>query len=305
MISAIVLLDAFCCLAWIVLCYVVIATHNSAAGTRFLPGPPYWPSSVWGASDPGPWCERDQPDALLREPANAATDIPFFGYSLYMIRCAVVDFLNPPLDRTARFSLRSYPALELLCGLLNAIHGFGTFTNHACRCHFGHVLDVWGMFLILSFYSILQLCTLQVLRHSNDTVGISTSHVVALQAGAAIALWPASQHFYADSWCEAFELIGFIACLLPCLLGHFVIHRQHKHIQYNIRSVLKAVGCLLAGAVAQSLDQPRHGFPEFCRPDSLLQLHALWHLLTGVALILMFEVYRTVQVTDISSRKMK
>ena len=81
--------------------------------------------------------------------------------------------------------------------------------------------------------------------------------------------------------------------------------REHKHMQYDIRSVLKAVGCLLAGAVAQSLDQPRHGFPEFCSPDSLLQLHALWHLLTGVALILMFEVYRTVQVTNVRSRKMK
>ena len=101
----------------------------------------WWPKPFWGEADPGPWCEHDRgSNSFLRERCNALTDLSFLGCALWMQRCGLVDS-----ETKEELSLRHFPGRSLLCGALNLLHFLGTFSNHACRCHTGHVLDVLGM----------------------------------------------------------------------------------------------------------------------------------------------------------------
>ena len=38
------------------------------------------------------------------------------------------------------------------------MHAAGSFLNHACRCHHGHVYDVYGMYLAVYALTALFLC---------------------------------------------------------------------------------------------------------------------------------------------------
>ena len=277
-----------------------------AAYTAFLhlnPSDAYWPVSWWGDSDPGHWCEQDRgPQAFLREPVNAATDLAFLAVALAMLRCGLVDdevVYGEPL----RLSLRAAPELSWGAAIANVLHFVGTFSNHACRCHVGHVLDVFGMLNILSFFSIYMCCTLRALDNpvgvrprTGGVEGANPELVIGLQIVVGAALWPASQLSYDHPWCEAAELGGFVCCLLPAAVAYALIRRRHASVRFDTRRMVRALVVLLVSVACQTLDQPRHGFPAWlCSPGSVLQLHGAWHLGTAYSLWTLFAVLRDVE----------
>ena len=219
-----------------------------------------------------------------------------------MIRCAIVDALIDANGHTngeiARMrmplSLVQYPVRSLIAGVLNLIHFVGTFSNHACRCHTGHVLDVFGMFCILTFFSLHQCCTILALEYQ---IAVSDAMFATLQGILCALAWTASQLFYSDPACEATEFCGFVVCCFPALLSHLLISSRYLHVQYS-RPLLRGVfGALLVAAIAQWADQPRHVGMMFCQPESPVQLHGVWHLGTSSALLALYQCYRGVKAT--------
>jgi len=242
--------------------------------------------SDWFVGDPGPWCERDRgEDAFLREPSNALSDLCFLAISLHMARCAAVDAYatDAPLG-----SLRAAPAREALFAFANAIHFCGTFWNHSCRCHGGHVLDVFGMLGVLAFLSLHKGC--QILdRRRGEPVPFAL--FAAAYAALTAALWPYCQLFYADAACEFREVAFFLGALAPALLAE--IPRPRAEYTGRGRTLFAvALAALVSGFACQSLDQPRHVGRRFCAPASPCQLHAAWHVLTALAALCIFEAQR-------------
>lgn len=267
-----------------------------------------WPAAVWGSADPGPWCEHDRGvSALLREPSNAGSDLIFLGASLYFLRCGILDW-SQTKQNGSELSLQGQAMLEVLCAVLNFIHFVGTFSNHACRCQLGHSLDVLGMFSILTFISLYQwfvLLTLE-LRRAGSSFGwlINDKAFLVVQVGILAILWPLSQRRYDDPLCESTEFIGFVCCIVPCLVAQVILAYRHPSVCYDYKKVFGALGLLLVSTVCQHIDQPRHHEPQdlpelsklVCEPKSLVQLHAVWHLGTASALVLLFQCYRTMHV---------
>ena len=244
-------------------------------------------ASWWAAADPGPWCESDRgAGAWLREPANAGSDFLFLGVALWMFACCARDARAP--SRAPAGSLRASPAREAVSGAVNLVHFFGTTSNHACRCHGGHVFDVFGMFGVLTFLSLHKWA--QVAERAGARV--SDGAFVGAQVAVCAGLWPLCQSFYADPGCERLEILGFAGSLAPAVLADAVA-RPAAYGPRGRACFCGAAGLLAASLACQTLDQPRHGFGAWsCAPESPFQLHALWHGGTALAAVLVFEAQR-------------
>lgn len=256
---------------------------SEALFARLLPGYEL-PAGVF-AADPGPWCERDEgPEAMLRESSNALSDLCFLGVALFMARCAWVDRgVTWP-----RGSLAATPGREAISAVVNLIHFCGTFWNHSCRCHGGHVLDVFGMFSVLSFLSLHK--WFQVLERASG-LGAPTWLFAVVQVVVCGLLWPLCHLRYDDAECEHRELFGFIGSLLPAL----VADAAFKPASYGpgAKYFFGALALLVLSLACQSIEQPRHGHADtFCDPDSPFQLHAVWHVGTAVAAVVVFQAQR-------------
>ena len=96
----------------------------------------------------------DREQSLLREPSNSLSDFTFIAAGLAMVRYSVHDYLIQPQIVQKCENIGNvfvvWPELSLLWGIVNIIHGVGTFMNHSCRCHVGHRLDVFGMYAATS-----------------------------------------------------------------------------------------------------------------------------------------------------------
>ena len=225
--------------------------------------------------------------SLFRERSNASSDLLFFGVVLWMARRAVVDARNEAAAPPG--SLAAAPGREAASAVVNLIHACGTTWNHACRCHGGHVLDVFGMFSVLSFLSLHKVA--QAWERAGGAAA-SGGAFAAAQAALCAALWPLCHHYYADEACERVELLGFVGSLLPFV----VADAWRRPARYDARGracFAAALGLLLVAFVCQSVDQPRHGFASLCDPESVFQLHAAWHAGTAVAALLVFEAQRS------------
>ena len=142
---------------------------------------------------PGLAAEAHTARNFLREPANAVSDLSYLALSLYILTAGARDLAAarhadkiaaaaggapgstsngvdnkasggktpPPPPPPMRNLFGAHPSLSILYGLANLHHFCGTFTNHACRCHTGHVWDAAGMYgvvFFLALYGFARLC---------------------------------------------------------------------------------------------------------------------------------------------------
>ena len=77
---------------------------------------------------------------------------------------------------------------------MNLLHFGGSFTNHACRCHIGHVLDVFGMYAAIWFLTALagaQLCLRNKCNMATQQYSMFAAYLLGLPL-----LWKISQYYY-------------------------------------------------------------------------------------------------------------
>ncbi|CAF4515391.1 unnamed protein product [Rotaria sp. Silwood1] len=104
----------------------------------------HYESSTQQSINGVPFCEHDRPRNFLRERANSLSDFSFLGVGFYMLVQSI---------ETKSNSFTKTIILSVINGLINCVHAFGSWLNHACRCQFGHRLDVTGMWLVTSALS--------------------------------------------------------------------------------------------------------------------------------------------------------
>eukprot|EP00300_Choanocystis_sp_HF-7_P025074 c26738_g1_i1.p1 GENE.c26738_g1_i1~~c26738_g1_i1.p1 ORF type:complete len:283 (+),score=31.81 c26738_g1_i1:34-882(+) len=244
--------------------------------------------------DPGPWCERPRTGNFLQEPANSYSDFAFLAVGLNMVRYGLRDYLHRK-KHSERWShqIQAQPWVSWGFGVANVVHFVGTFTNHACRCHFGHRLDAFGMYSVVWVMLAYELCVL--LRLSINAPATQSPFLfVAVFGIGETFLWSHADVFYGRQ-CELRELctmVMLIGTFFACALGHLrLISRLDRspQVSYEMPHLQKAVACLAVGFVAHSLDKAN----ILCWPDSPLQGHAIWHIATALALHFAYRFMRS------------
>lgn len=267
------------------------------------------------------WCERVH-DGLLREPVNALGNLGFVVAGLAMFRVLARD--STP-GHPNRFTGQT--RIALLYAAATVFLGPGSAVMHGTHTFFGAWIDNVSM---VAFILIPWLYNLAALGDWPEaTLFRVYGALLALYAAGywfvapdlgiglelfdiSIAVWIISELVY-RFWSPAMRLmsgffgfvIAFIFGIMPgemleapaeywwivffWLPGLLAVHPPRNVRRYSpwfwvgVGSFLTAYAIWLTGTAGH----------EWCRPDSVIQAHAIWHLLSAVATWGFFKFLRT------------
>ena len=267
------------------------------------------------------WCERVS-GGLFREPVNTLSNLGFMIVGLYIfwILCNDKKNSNNPFIGTNKISIL-YASVVIYLGP-------GSMLMHGTNTEWGAWADNLSMIMyiilpwLFNIYSMSKWSINQFLKTYLGIVIIYsvwrwfTDFELGINFnlfGVSIGLWVISEVLY-RYWSPVFRLIsGFIGFLVLMLFGTmpnevfenfnefwWVIlfwlpailsnqqpkySRTYKWFFLGMISYLSAFAIWLTGV-------PDH---ESCSPDSLIQAHGIWHLLTALSTYFFFIHFRSIK----------
>jgi hypothetical protein len=197
-------------------------------------------------------------EGLLRQPANTWSSFAFVLVAWWIARRQTGDFARqrPPLPGAERWLLVS--SLVLV--------GLGSAFYHASLTFIGQVFDVSGMYLVATFILFHRLGPCLGLPPIGSALGFVAANalLMALQVTT-----PGARR------------IAFGGLLLTALGVEFEAAKAGR------RFLAAGSGLMGAAFVIWILDRWR----VFCAPESLLQGHAVWHVLGAAAAACLYRSY--------------
>lgn len=214
------------------------------------------------------FCEA-RPTGLVRQPANAWSNVGFVVAGLLIARRA-----DEPRTTTA-----AHPGLATAFGSLVVLLGPASAAMHATQSATGGHLDLLSMFLVSSFasgYAVMRL------------VGGGTPVFAAWFVASLVVSELAERGIHGDvpvvnSWANA----AFGAFLLVAAVCEAVLHGRPGP-RTDLRWGLGALGAMALAFTVWNLSKDG---AQLCRPASLLQGHAFWHLMCAVAAYCLYRLW--------------
>jgi hypothetical protein len=270
------------------------------------------------------WCERVSP-SIFREPINAFSNVGFMITGLIMFW-----ILSNEDKKTNDFT--GLTNISILYASVVIFLGPGSFLMHGTHSYWGQWIDNVSMvtYIIVpwlynlkelgnwSFKRFITTYTLIVFIFSLLSWFFGTNMGINLDLfGVSIALWIISEFLYKfwgkiNKWYSGF--IGFLVASifgifptdifsdlvnywwivlfwLPALLANTT---PTKTRTYNPWFFLGMISYIVAFIIWLQ------GYPDtkFCNPDSFIQPHGIWHLLTAFATWCFFKFYRTEKIIE-------
>lgn len=209
------------------------------------------------------FCEMPRAGALIVQPANSWSSYGYVFAGFLMILLAAGRDWSSAMPRIA----------AAMFGITAISVGLGSVLLHATLTLWGQFYDVLGMYLVASFMLVSGL---------SRWLRIPDKPAIALYlllCGALVTVLIAEPEV--RRWLFAVELI--LAIIIE--MGFARPKRADVQVRYYLLGILaKAVAFTI-----WNLDQ--HGI--VCSPTSLLQGHAIWHLLGATSIFLTFLYYRS------------
>jgi hypothetical protein len=228
-------------------------------------------ASPWAAWRPAScmpnhcFCEQIAP-GVVRQPANAVSSLAFVAAGVWVLR----RFRRE--RRSGRLFYR-HPVYPTLFGAACILIGLGSAFYHASLTFAGQFADVFGMYLIGTFVLLYSLG-----RRRVAGPGAVALAYVALNGALALSLYfvPAARRY----------LFGM---LILAAIGLEVSAQRRSGSSIDRRWLTRAICALAAGFVLWILDITK----VLCRPESPLQLHAVWHVLGAASAACIYLYYRS------------
>lgn len=247
------------------------------------------PQGAWGEadSDRNMWCERVNRKGSVREPMNSFSNVSYFVVGAVILshrQCCM-----QPKPTTSSDSSSNLPWTEIssglpvpLTGALGLSHmflGIGSFGMHATNTDWGHTLDIAGMYAAMNATLLASLwrwcypspirtrpCVLYwvlLLLLIVDTIMVLLKYMF-VDVDVVMLVFPVQVALAGGS-----EL--FRGC---CRIPSACVFRRHFAVWCTAFVLTGSAYALWMLGVNRVV----------CDPDSWLQPHAWWHILTGVAL---------------------
>jgi len=270
------------------------------------------------------WCERVSP-SIFREPIKAFSNVGFMITGLIMFW-----ILSNEDKKTNDFT--GLTNISILYASVVIFLGPGSFLMHGTHSYWGQWIDNVSMvtYIIVpwlynlkelgnwSFKRFITTYTLIVLIFSLLSWFFGTNMGINLDLfGVSIALWIISEFLYKfwgkiNKWYS-----GFIGFLVASIFGIFPTDIFSDLVNYWW-IVLFWLPALLSNSAPTKtrIYSPwfflgmtsylvafviwLQGYPDtkFCNPDSFIQPHGIWHLLTAFATWCFFKFYRTEKIIE-------
>ena len=209
------------------------------------------------------FCEATRDGFLVRQPANTYSNLSFVLVGLLILGQA----------GTRREGTRPPRAHSMVYGLAVTAIGAGSFFYHASLTFTGQWFDLMGMYLLATFIALYNLSRLRPL----GGLVFATAYVVLNTIlGIVLAVNPAIR-------IRLFSGLIWIGLALEVII--LLTHRPNIKTRYFIASLV----AFIVAYIIWTLDE--NG--TLCAPASLVQGHAIWHVLTALAAGLLFVYYRS------------
>jgi len=230
-------------------------------------------------------------DEIIRTKSNTWSNFFYIFVGYFSILCSIFDYYNHRQVLPQSPLLINYvtgnPPLSFLFGVACIHLGFASGLYHACLCYFGRQLDVASMYSPLMVLIAISL-------------GRWSPHLVISSGFAKIAMpkWPifsviivvSAYLFYEFKWYMDSSII--LPTLIIITYGLAIADRIYfPHRSMNLKWMILSFIALIVGFTCRILDVNRMFF--WFQSDSLVQGHAVWHLLTSASLYWMYLHHRS------------
>ncbi len=214
------------------------------------------------------FCETLRP-GLVKQPANTFSNLGFVTVAVLVGWRAMRDLAGRGgAPRNRMTSTVFYPAFY---AGVSAFLGPGSAAMHASSTHWGGRVDVYSMYL----WIVWVICFAWVRLREGSKRDFLLLYLPAM-AGLALVNF--------SGWAvDSNLLFGALVVSSIALEAAVVLRRPDLHA--DRRFVLGAVGCFL---LAFGIWIPSHTGGPLCDPDSWLQGHAAWHLLSAGSVGLLY-----------------
>jgi len=285
--------------------------------------------NIWGdfrQSNPA-WCEAEGADRtnFLIEPWNCRSDYTYVAWGYFLLSIGVSDIITkrslhhmalllvgpiPPETEHLINPMMRYPHITIGNGIVNLLHGIGSFWFHACECTTAGRWDVAGMLAVMSlplFYTVVQaLPYAWYVTHRLKCFGISTLVPLGqLMVWMAVLLNGAGNSSERVKGMMSTNLVFIGLMLVGRLLQKkrnkavdAVDEGNHGRLLYHEQNgflVFSALPLFFLGFICWNMD--KNG--TWCNPRSWWQGHAIWHLFTCMALIVLYYFYRLERIVRV------
>lgn len=209
------------------------------------------------------FCEMSRAGALIVQPANSWSS---YGY-------VFAGFLMIALAQAPRWSSAFPPRAVSVFGVTAIFVGLGSALLHATLTLWGQFFDVMGMYLVSAFMLVSAL-----VRWRSMTMRQAVSLYLVLIVGLLALLYALPE-----------VRRGLFAVVLLLAIAVEMLLARPRRIGIKTHYYIAGIVIHLAAFTIWNLDQ--HGI--VCTPHSLLQGHAVWHLLGAASLWCTFLYYRS------------
>ena len=213
---------------------------------------------------------------LIRQPVNAFTNLAYIIIGIYIL----IYIFHTRSNQQKTDHITGLPRkIFILFGLASIAVGIGSFIYHAGFTFLGMELDDDTMYLIGSFmlfWGLAHIQTINVKRFLFLYLSLNTGLELL------IYFFPVVRGF----------LFGLLV-LGSILIDRLIIKSQRTTSQ--IKYLVWGVGLFTLGYLVWIPDYTK----LICVPNSIIQGHAIWHVLTAIAILMIFfymdSEYRQVQ----------
>jgi hypothetical protein len=177
---------------------------------------------------------------------------------------------------TSSNRMRASNVAPTLYASLVVLLGPGSMAMHASTTHWGGNLDVMSMYVWASFAIVYGCVRLRDLSERVLVFGYFV--LVTLLCGL----------FFTAPWLDINIIFGLLIITFAGI--EVVIRKRRPELGGDTRWIFAAAGLFL---LAFGIWIPSRTGGPWCDPDSIIQGHAAWHLLSAAAAGCIFQFYRT------------
>ncbi len=217
---------------------------------------------------------------LIRQPINTWSNLAFVIVGL------LIAFDLKPDRSTRRSNLISRPMVRRLFALAVISIGLGSMVYHASLSFVGQWLDVMSMYLLGVFMMLYAAARLKLSVPFRVASGLEMTHtgavfavgyiIINLALGLLLIVWPEARRY-------VFGVLIVIALALEAIL------QRRQLTSAEPRRLIAALGVYVMAQIIWALDLNH----IVCDPTSVLQGHAVWHMLTAASAGLMYLYYQS------------
>ena len=226
------------------------------------------------------FCEANRMDEAIRQPSNTWSNLGYLIVALFALTLAVHDYKNKNRRSSGNF-LVMYPFFSVLYGLSCLYLFIGSFMYHASLTLLFQKFDQTGLYSVIGMILILNIYKINPYHYRKGEW--KNSHVFAKLL---VVIFNIA--FFKWLWKFNINILVPVMLIFTFITSIYYIKRVSK-TDYFINYMYAAFFILFGAGSIWMID--REGVA--CNPQSAMQGHAMWHILTAASMFFIYLYYRS------------